>query len=244
MATQWHKRILSDSSLELEELTTSSYQGCISREYVGKWIHYFLSERQWCQRGKEKKKKNLIGLLFYGLTSLGVSLSEAYPTQYCFNREPGISWSVGRSPGWNVTASWRMNPWAGQSRSVFWKLGPWAGQGMSTSWDSWTGGSPTRLRHDKLLRARSLGRSTSWDLQTGIPCLQGLQPDQWWAGLRGCNLNSLLAFSTVDRNRYHDVKQPKPVPWDWETGETAISFVLLFLWGNVSHWFPVSIRAV
>ena len=44
-ATQWHKRILSDF-LELEDQTGSSYQGCISRASVGKWIGYFPSERQ------------------------------------------------------------------------------------------------------------------------------------------------------------------------------------------------------
>ena len=46
MATQWHKRLLRDFSLELEDQTGSSYQGCISRASVGKWIDYFPSERQ------------------------------------------------------------------------------------------------------------------------------------------------------------------------------------------------------
>ena len=41
VATQWHKRILSDFSLELEDRTASSYQGCISRASAGKWIGYF-----------------------------------------------------------------------------------------------------------------------------------------------------------------------------------------------------------
>ena len=45
VAMQWHNRILSDF-LELEDQTASSYQGCISRASVGKWIGYFLSERQ------------------------------------------------------------------------------------------------------------------------------------------------------------------------------------------------------
>ena len=45
MATQWHKRILSNLSLELEDRTTSSYQGGISRVSVRKWIGYVLSER-------------------------------------------------------------------------------------------------------------------------------------------------------------------------------------------------------
>ena len=34
----------------------------------------------------------------------------------------------------------------------------------------------------------------------------------------------------MDGNRYHDIKQCKPVPWDWEPGETAISLILLLLW--------------
>ena len=41
VAMQWHKRISSDSSLELEGRTASSYQGCISRASAGKWIGYF-----------------------------------------------------------------------------------------------------------------------------------------------------------------------------------------------------------
>ena len=45
VATQWHKRILSNFSLELEDRTASSYQGYISRASVGKWIGYSPSER-------------------------------------------------------------------------------------------------------------------------------------------------------------------------------------------------------
>ena len=46
VATQWHKRISNDFSLELEDRTASSYQGYISRVSAGKWICYFPSERQ------------------------------------------------------------------------------------------------------------------------------------------------------------------------------------------------------
>ena len=46
VATQWHRRILSNFSLRLEDRTASSYRGCISRASVGKWIGYFPSERQ------------------------------------------------------------------------------------------------------------------------------------------------------------------------------------------------------
>ena len=42
----------------------------------------------------------------------------------------------------------------------------------------------------------------------------------------------------MDGNKYNGVKQFKPVPWDWESGEAAISLILLLLWGDVSHWFP------
>ena len=58
VATQWHKRILSDFSLELEGRTASSYQGCISKASAGKWIGYFPSERQSGQGEKKKKKTN------------------------------------------------------------------------------------------------------------------------------------------------------------------------------------------
>ena len=58
VASQWHKRILSDFSLELEGRTASSYQGCISKASAGKWIGYFPSERQSGQGEKKKKKTN------------------------------------------------------------------------------------------------------------------------------------------------------------------------------------------
>ena len=43
VATQWHKRISNDFSLELEGRIASSYQGCISKASAGKWIGYFPS---------------------------------------------------------------------------------------------------------------------------------------------------------------------------------------------------------
>ena len=46
VATQWHKIILSNFSLDLEYRTAFSYQGCLSRASVRKWIGYFPSERQ------------------------------------------------------------------------------------------------------------------------------------------------------------------------------------------------------
>ena len=58
VASQWHKRILSDFSLELEDRTAFSYQGCISRVSAGKWIGYLQPERQSLQRGKEREKTN------------------------------------------------------------------------------------------------------------------------------------------------------------------------------------------
>ena len=39
------------------------------------------------------------------------------------------------------------------------RIGSLTSWGMLTSWDPWTGGSPSRLRHDNLLRTRPLGRS-------------------------------------------------------------------------------------
>ena len=53
------------------------------------------------------------------------------------------------------------------------ELGPWEGRGMLPSWDPWTGGSPSRLRHDNLLRTRGLNydiivdfRGFKWLIQT------------------------------------------------------------------------------
>ena len=57
MAMQWHKIIFGNFSLELEGQTTSSYQGCISRVSVGKWIGYFPSENS-DDREEKKKEKN------------------------------------------------------------------------------------------------------------------------------------------------------------------------------------------
>ena len=54
------------------------------------------------------------------------------------------------------------------------------------------GGSLSRLRGNNLLGTGSLGRSTSWDPQAGVGHPQGLQHDQCWVGLSGCNLNLLL----------------------------------------------------
>ena len=77
---------------------------------------------------------------------------------------------------WDLTSSWRSNPWASQGRLASRELGPWAGQGVMTSWDSWTGRSPSRLRRDNLSRTRSLGKSRQVDL---------LGPPDWsWASPR------------------------------------------------------------
>ena len=73
---------------------------------------------------------------------------------------------------WGVTASWRSNSQAGQGRSASRELGPWASRGMSTFWDPWTGGSVSRLRHDNLLRTRSLVRLRPGQpprLELGVP---------------------------------------------------------------------------
>ena len=77
MATQGHKSILSDF-LELEDQTASSYQGCISRASVGKWIGYFPSKDS--DDREEMKKSNKLSSI-----SLGGLLEsfETYPTQYC-----------------------------------------------------------------------------------------------------------------------------------------------------------------
>ena len=69
VATQWHKRISNDFSLELEGRTASSYQGCISRASARKWMVYFPSGRQYL-------------FLFLRMGFLRGE-SEAYPTQNC-----------------------------------------------------------------------------------------------------------------------------------------------------------------
>ena len=56
MDTKGHKRILSNFSLELEDQTASSYQGCISRASIWKWIGYFPSEKVMTGRKRKKKK--------------------------------------------------------------------------------------------------------------------------------------------------------------------------------------------
>ena len=56
VVTQWHKRILSNFSLELEDQAASSYQACISRASVEKWFGYFPSKSDdWEEKKKEKK---------------------------------------------------------------------------------------------------------------------------------------------------------------------------------------------
>ena len=75
MATQWQKRILSDF-LVIKDASHGHLRGS------GLLISYLKDNHE----RKENKKKKLIGLLqFPWVTSLGVSLSEAYPTQYCCN---------------------------------------------------------------------------------------------------------------------------------------------------------------
>ena len=79
VATQWHRRILSDSSSELEDQTASSYQGCISR------VIFHLKDSH-DREGKEKRKKTN-------------RLSEGYPTQYCCNlraRRPRVRMQIPR----------------------------------------------------------------------------------------------------------------------------------------------------
>ena len=176
LATQWHKRILSDFSLELEDRTTFSYQGCISRASAGKWIGYFPSERQSWQGEKEKK---LIGLLQFPWVDFlrGESFwSLSHPVLLQPDSQTSLGQGADPQAGWGMTDSWRSNPRAGWGVMASRELGSWAGRGVTISWDPWTGGSPSRLRRDNLSRARSLGRSRQVDL---------LGPPDWsWASPR------------------------------------------------------------
>ena len=99
MAKPRHKGILSDFSLELGDQTASSYLGCILGHLSGSGLvtsHLKDSD----DREEKKKEKKLIELLlFYWWTSLELSLSEAYPTQYCCNlraRRPQIRLQISR----------------------------------------------------------------------------------------------------------------------------------------------------
>ena len=165
-ATQWHKRILSDSSSELEDQTASSYQGCISKASARKWIGYFPSERLWASFN------------FHRWTSLGVSLSEAYPTQYCCNlraRHPQVRVQIRRQAEAlqpprdliprQVEAGRPPKNWV-----------PRQAEACRLPGTPGLGGSLSRLRHDNLSRTRSLGRSRQVDL---------LGPLDWsWASPR------------------------------------------------------------
>ena len=81
---QWHKRILSDFSLELEDQTASSYQGCIQGPLSGSGLVISLLKHS-DDREEKKKEKTNTSFNFHEWTSLGVSFFEAYPTQYCCN---------------------------------------------------------------------------------------------------------------------------------------------------------------
>jgi len=80
-----------------------------------------------------------------------VSLSEAYPTQYCCNLRAGHPESGCRSPGRLRHVGLQRIDSLGRSRHVD-LLGPQAG------------GSPSKLRHANLPGSRSLGRSRQVDL--------------------------------------------------------------------------------
>ena len=166
LVLQRYKKIFSKFSLELEDWTASSYQGCIPRASSGKCIGYFPSERQSWQGGKEKEK-NLIGFLQFPWVDF-LRGESFWSLSYSVLLQPeSQGQSADPQAGWGVTASWRSNPWAGRGRSASQELGPWAGR----------------------------GRLTSWDPRTGVGCTEGLQCDQCWVGLRGCNFNSLPVCS-------------------------------------------------
>jgi len=131
------------------------------------------------KKRERKEKKNLIGLLQFpwvdflkGWAFLRLVLPSTVATW-----EPGISGSECRYPGkLRRDSLLEIKSQAGWGRSASWELSPWAGRGVMTSWDPWTGGSPSRLRHDNFLRTRSLGRSRQVDL---------LGPLDWsWASPR------------------------------------------------------------
>ena len=110
---------------------------------------------------KKKEKKKLIGLLLFPLVDFlrdESFWSLLYPVLLQPESQVSLDQVAYPQAGWDVTASWRANPRAGQGRSASQELGSWAGWGMFTSWDPWNGGSLSRLRHDNILRTRSLGR--------------------------------------------------------------------------------------
>ena len=66
MATQWHKSILSDFSLELEDRSASSYQACNLKVICQEvdWLFPMKDSHDREEKKREiKEKKKLIGLL-------------------------------------------------------------------------------------------------------------------------------------------------------------------------------------
>ena len=124
---------------------------------------------------REEKKKKLIGLLlFYWWTSLGVSLSKAYPTQYYCNLRARHPRSGCRSPGRLRCDSLLEIESPGRLRQV--GLLRFGSLGRSRNVDllrplAWQ--IPSRFRHVNLLQTEFLGRST---------CLGHL--DWSWASLK------------------------------------------------------------
>ena len=124
---------------------------------------------------KTKTKTELIGLLlFYGWTSLGVSLFKVYPTKYCWNlraRRPQVSVQIPKHvetwqpPGdWiprQIKAGQPPENWIPGQVEAYWPPGT---PGMADSWAGW--GVITSQGPDP---QADWGRSTSWTLGWWIP---------------------------------------------------------------------------
>ena len=110
VVTQWHKRILSNFSLELEDQAASSYQACISRASVEKWFGYFPSKSDDWEEKKKEKKTNRPSVFIGDFLRCESFWSLSYPVLL----HPDIQESLGQGAdpqaGWGVTVSWRSNP--------------------------------------------------------------------------------------------------------------------------------------
>ena len=140
-----------------------------------------------------RKRKKLVGLLLFpwGDFLRGESFWSLFYPVLLPTWEPGIPRSWCRSPGRVRHDSLLEIESPGRSRQVgLPRIGSPGRLRHVDFLDPWTGGSLSRLRHDSLLRTRFLGRSKQVDL-LGPPdwswASQGLQCDQCWVELRGCN---------------------------------------------------------
>ena len=154
MVMQWYKIILSDFSLGVEDQIASSYPGHMSLHLKSicwgvDWL--FLIWKTAMTARKRKKKKKLIGLLLFPFVDFLRDESFwklFYPVLLQPESQTSLDQVAYPQAGWDVTASWRLNPRAGRPPKHWvpgqvkacWPPGtpgladPWGGWGMATFW--------------------------------------------------------------------------------------------------------------